>query len=210
MAAENWQGIVLVGGASRRMGRPKALISREGTSQAVYLATLLEATLASPTWFVGDLTGLPLASCLPDREPGAGPLSALLGAYDAMPDANLVVIACDMFRFNQAALDWLLQWCHCEASAVWPRLPGRPFGEPLAALYRQQARPVLQAAWQSGERAINRALDQTLRVDPLLPLCLVPAFSGANTPEELHALNAAVDPSEATSNNLLRVQVTDP
>lgn len=200
MAAETWQGIVLVGGASRRMGRPKALIEREGTSQAAYLAALLEATLACPIKFVGDLPGLMPAHCIPDREPGAGPLSALLGAFDAMPSANLVVIACDLFRFDQAALDWLLQWRRCEQVAVWPRLPGRPFGEPLAALYRPSARPLLEAAWQRGERALNRALDQSLRAEPTLPLALVPAFCGANTPEELRALDAKTDPAHTDPN----------
>lgn len=191
MTAETWQGIVLVGGASRRMGQAKALIARDGISQAAYLAALLEAALNRPAWFVGALPGLPPDRFISDREPGAGPLSALLGAFDAAADANLIVLACDLFRFDRPALDWLLQWRAHTAPSVWPRLPQRPFGEPLAALYRTAAKPTLDASWRQGCRALHQALPAALRFEPELPDHLVLAYRGANTPDELHALYSA-------------------
>ncbi len=191
MTAETWQGIVLVGGASRRMGRPKALIAREGDSQAAFLAALLETALGRPAWFVGELDGLPTGRRVPDREPGAGPLSALLGAFDAAVDTHLVVLACDLFSFDRAALDWLLRWRSGDWPAVWPRLAQRPFGEPLAALYRATARPLLEASWNQGTRALRQAVPAALRCEPELPAQLISAFCGANTPEELQALGIA-------------------
>jgi molybdenum cofactor guanylyltransferase len=77
-------GAVLCGGASRRMGRDKALIALEGRALAVRVAEAVAAAGASGVVAVGgDLEGLRAAglAAVPDRDgPGAGPLAGILTA----------------------------------------------------------------------------------------------------------------------------------
>ena len=77
-------GAVLCGGASRRMGRDKALIALEGRALAVRVAEAVAAAGASGVVAVGgDLERLRAAglAAVPDRDgPGAGPLAGILTA----------------------------------------------------------------------------------------------------------------------------------
>lgn len=186
MAGCEWQGVILVGGKSRRMGRDKALILRGGVPQYLHLAGLVQQVLGRPAWISGRLAN---QDCglrrVADREPGAGPLSALLGVYDAEARLNLLVLACDLFAMEVEALRWLLDQASSEKLAVWPRLPGRNFGEPLASLYRQEARRTLEESWFAGNRSLWRCLAPENRFEPEPPMELVRAFRGANTAEDL-------------------------
>lgn len=82
--APAFAGAVLCGGASRRMGRDKALISLEGRALAVRVAEAVAAAGASGVVAVGgDLDGLRAAglAAVPDRDgPGAGPLAGIVTA----------------------------------------------------------------------------------------------------------------------------------
>lgn len=181
----HWQGVVLVGGASRRMGRPKAGITRDGRTQGACLVSTLTQELKRPAWISGEGIAGVEAHRVADREAGAGPLSAILGLFDEQVQ-DYVVLASDLFAFDTAALTWLLEMGEQLAQpALWPLLPGRKFGEPLAALYRRDALPYLSASWHEGNRSMKRALPSEAVWMPEVPASLVQNFRGANTPQQL-------------------------
>ena len=75
-------GAVLVGGASRRMGRPKALIEVDGAPMVVRVATALGAAGCTPVRLIGATrcrrtSGITLVE---DRWPGEGPLGGVITA----------------------------------------------------------------------------------------------------------------------------------
>ena len=74
-------GAVVCGGASRRMGRDKALVAVDGVAMAERVARALEAAGCADVRFVGgDAPALAALGrpVLPDAYPGAGPLGAVI------------------------------------------------------------------------------------------------------------------------------------
>ena len=180
--------VLLIGGASRRMGHPKSLLERDGIPVGLYLCRLLEAVTGRVPVLSGQGSIGPETDRyqrINDREPGAGPLSALLGLYDHLPDCDFLVLATDMPAMDSDALAWLIDQAESTTRpAIWPRFSQRPFGEPLAACYRMAAGPLLQDAWSRGVRSLKRSLREEQRSEPVIPASLERAFANVNTPEQ--------------------------
>lgn len=105
-------GAVLTGGASRRMGRTKALIEIDGVPMAGQVAAALrDVGCSSVVAYGGDPVeleplGLPV---LPDQYPGSGPLGGVLGVLELFASAEVgrggvFVVVCDSQRWP--ALTW--------------------------------------------------------------------------------------------------------
>lgn len=98
------EGILLTGGASRRMGRDKASIDLGGETMAERAARVLlevcdRVTVLGPQAVLG-------LSCIPDRETHGGPLAAMA---DFEPEGRLVlVLACDMPKMDAAVFRTLI------------------------------------------------------------------------------------------------------
>jgi molybdopterin-guanine dinucleotide biosynthesis protein A len=134
-------GLLLTGGASRRMGQDKSALF--SASLAARLAAVTDAAFE-----VGPgRTSLP---CIAD--PGHGPLAALAAAAPSAPTAALV-LACDMPFVTEDLLRWL---AGCEGTAV-PIVDQRI--QPLCARYSaadvQRSIEVVEA----GGRAMRALLD---------------------------------------------------
>ena len=127
--------LVLAGGASRRMGLPKALLPFGGT-------TLIEHLIAN------------LAPAFAEILVSANaPL--LGGRYPLVRDLHPGAGACDMPLLKS---DLALTICAAAAGhdAAVPRLSGRP--EPAAAAYRRSAGPAITAALEAGRYRAADAL----------------------------------------------------
>lgn len=131
--------LVLAGGESRRMGRDKALLKRGGQTQLAYVYSLVDsfaerAFVSSRESQRGD----PERSRFPqivDRYAGIGPVAGILTAMEDYPDADWLVVACDLPNVDSTALEFLL----ANRSATQPftaftsSYDGLP--EPLCAVY---------------------------------------------------------------------------
>jgi molybdenum cofactor guanylyltransferase len=125
-------GILLTGGASRRMGRDKATIEVDGTILAVRSASLL-SRVTDLAVEVGDgVSGLASVREVPR---GSGPLAACAAGHAELlrrgldPAAPCLVIACDLPRLSQEVLEKLGQWPG--SGSVMPVIDG--FAQPLCA-----------------------------------------------------------------------------
>ncbi len=147
-------GLLLTGGASRRMGCDKARLLVDGHPLAERLAGLLTG-VATPVVEVGPgVTGLAAAR---EELPGSGPLAAVAAGWEALCGAGApraaLVLACDLPLVSEKALRLLAAWPG-DASVV-PVVDGRP--QPLCA------------RWSA--TALARARAQLARDPSLRPFC---------------------------------------
>lgn len=149
-------GAVLCGGASRRMGVDKATIPVDGVAMARRVADALVEARCSPVVAIGgdsvELSRLGLEH-VDDEFPGEGPLGGILTALSVGSPA--AVVACDLPNLRAATVEKLIAALgdHDAAIAHTDR------AEPLCAVWSDRAASVLRAQFQSGERAVHRALD---------------------------------------------------
>ncbi len=104
-------GLLLTGGASRRMGFDKASLVVGGTPLAVRLGGVL-AAVASPALEVGP--GRSSLEAVSEEPPGGGPLVALVAGAVALRSRGVagpvIVVACDMPHLTAQALAVLAAW----------------------------------------------------------------------------------------------------
>ena len=144
-------GILLVGGASRRFGSPKALARLGGETLAERAWATLGAACDEVVAVGKTADGLALPFPLVDdgateRVPLAGVIAGLRAAANDL----CVVLPVDCPLVDAALLHELADAC--------PGDVARPPGGPLPAAYRRSALPVLERALATGELSLWRAL----------------------------------------------------
>jgi molybdenum cofactor guanylyltransferase len=175
-------GAVLCGGASRRMGVDKATIEVDGVAMARRLADVLAAAGCSPVVAVGGdpsaLSRLGL-EVVDDGFPGEGPLGGILTALAV--GAPAAVVACDLPRLGSETMSALIAALGGHGAAI--ALSDR--AEPLCAVWAGSATAALRAQFDSGERAVHRAIGS-------LDVVWVPVagadLRNVNTPADLRSL----------------------
>ncbi len=175
-------GAVLVGGSSRRMGRDKALIQVGGVAMVNHIGGVLAAVGLEPVLAIGPslLTG-GLDHC-EDLYPGQGPLGGVLTALSSMIDraSAVCVVACDMPMLDTHSIIRLLDATRDVQADVVMAQTDRV--EPLCAIWNASSLPILQQAFDNGERAIHRVLPALSVIAVQLPGA---ALRNVNTPDDL-------------------------
>ena len=152
-------GVVLAGGASRRMGRDKALLVVEGESLARSAARRLAAVCPEVVLADAGRTLLPGLRSVPDG-PGRGPAAGILGAATACPGRPLLVLACDLPRVPVPLLADIAQGTRAD----WV-VPRRESGlEPLCSLYGPRALAALAARVERGLFAVHELAEEDLAI----------------------------------------------
>jgi molybdopterin-guanine dinucleotide biosynthesis protein A len=149
-------GLLLSGGASRRMGFDKASIRVDGQPAAVRTATLL-SSVADPVWEVG-----PSHCQLPhvrEDPSGSGPVGAVAAGWRALTAAGhrgpVLVLACDLPLMTTELLRWLAEVP--TGSTVIPVVDGR--AQPLCARWSAADLDRLVELFDSGYRAFKTMYD---------------------------------------------------
>lgn len=182
-------GAVLTGGASRRMGRTKALIEIDGVPMAARVAAALRAAgCDSVIGYGGDpdelaSLGLPVVA---DRYPGSGPLGGVLGVlelfetHERRPD-GVFIVACDLPAVTGNDLAGMV--------AVARDRPGLDVVvartssiEPTCAIWRRSGIEQIRRCFDDGERALHVVI---ARLESFAVEVDAAALRNINTPEEL-------------------------
>lgn len=144
-------GVVLAGGAGRRMGRTKGDLVVDGRPLAERAARTLAPVCASVLISVapGAVNPAPSWTAVEDALPGGrGPLAGLQAAFLATGSADLVVLACDYPAVTTEFLRALLARAPEDADLVFPTDPqGRD--HPLVGLWRRAALDEIEASLES-------------------------------------------------------------
>lgn len=144
-------GIVLAGGRSRRMGRPKALLPFGDTTllgrvvrRVAEVCPRVLVVVRDPAVLSGEddravlpagrHAGPPAGEVVVDRFPGLGPLSGLHAGLLATETPTAVCVACDLPLVKPALLRLLADLAAGHDAAV-PVVGGRP--QPVCAAYHR-------------------------------------------------------------------------
>jgi len=132
-------GLVLAGGESRRMGRDKALLPRDGTSQLAHITAVLEKVadrvfVSTRNEQQGEAERSRFAQIV-DRYSDIGPIAGILSAMDEYPEVDWLVVACDLPNIDVATLRYLLDNRSTEQPFTAFRSSNDGLPEPLCALY---------------------------------------------------------------------------
>ena len=180
-------GLVLAGGRSRRMGSDKALLRHGGKSQLEHAVELLEAV--TDAVFVStrrDQQEEPERArfaTIPDRYDNLGPVAGILSAMHAQPDADWLVVACDLPNLDRPTLEYLVEHADNKRpfTAFESSYDGLP--EPLCAIYRSGSEERLRNFVDEGIVCPRKML---IRSDTqLLAQPNASALDNVNTPEDL-------------------------
>ncbi|MFD0928012.1 molybdenum cofactor guanylyltransferase [Williamsia deligens] len=187
-------GIVLAGGASRRMGEDKAALDLGGQPMLTRIVTELRRR-CDPITVVATTDSAAYAAFaeqdglrwVTDEDPGTGPLGALAaGLTDAAAHDVPVAFVCatDMPLLRADLVDELLAGLGADDDAVIAVDAQRQ--HPLAAIYRSSCAARLTELVAGGERRLLAALDEMVvhRVSVTDPTWL----TNVNAPEDVHRL----------------------
>ncbi len=182
-------GLVLAGGRSSRMGRDKAtLVHPDGRTLLRRCCDLLiEAGCASVAVSLRQDQEIPggLEDCEIVRDPvGAslGPIAGMVSGMRLHPEADWLVLACDLPRLDVATLAHLIASRRDDESFLSYRSESDGLAEPLCALYTRSALPVLEQALADEMRCPRKVLirHQCRLLEPVTDR----ALENANTPED--------------------------
>jgi molybdopterin-guanine dinucleotide biosynthesis protein A len=180
-------GLVLAGGESRRMGRDKALLMRNGHSQLAHIVALLEAV--SERVFVStrqaqetDAERARFQQVI-DKYENIGPIAGILSALEEHPQADWLVVACDLPNIDEPTLRFLLEHRSGQQPFTAFRSSHDELPEPLCAVYADGSADILRGFIADGIVCPRKVL---LRSD----CCLLEqpdprALDNINTPDDL-------------------------
>ena len=183
-ATSSLAGVVLAGGASRRMGRDKATAIYDGRTMVETVVDVVSRccapvfVIAAPGQALPDLAGV---TVLRDEVRGVGPLLATARGLRAAADAGaqrVFVCAVDMPLLTTALIADLA--AHEGADVVLP-WDGRDHY--LAGVYRTGLADRVDALVSAGERSM-RSLVDTVNTQRIV-MSPTAALTNVNTPAEL-------------------------
>jgi molybdopterin-guanine dinucleotide biosynthesis protein A len=152
-------GLLLTGGASRRLGQDKGALVLAGTTEPLARRTArLLASVAQPAVEVGPgFSGLPAVR---EDPPGAGPLVAVAAGAHRLQALGwtgpAIVVATDLPRLTPGFLAWLAG--HPSPRSVIPVLGGIP--QTLCARYAAADLEMAVELAAAGTRAMRDLLDR--------------------------------------------------
>lgn len=180
--------LVLAGGDSRRMGRPKAWLEVGETCLLRYVVDRLAPAFSEV--MISFAEPEQLEEPVPyrivfDRKRSAGPLAGLEAGLDASRNEILFAVACDMpYVTQEVAQVAVAAVSGCDAAI--PRIDGRP--EPVCGAYRRSALPAIT-------RAVDAARLKTADIAGELEVTWLEGldpklFRSLNTPHDLERFHA--------------------
>ena len=186
--------LVLAGGASRRMGRPKAWLEVGETILLRWVADRLAPDFAEV--LVSFAEPEQLEQPVPyrvvfDRKLAAGPMAGIEAGLAAARLDPVFVIACDMPYVTRGVATLAVAAARTCDAAV-PRIGGRP--EPVCAAYRKSALPIITESLNAGNR---RAADVLASLDVTwLEDVSGEVVRSLNTPDDYLRFRTVVGPSD--------------
>ncbi len=162
MLLPQFDGIILAGGESRRMGTDKAFVTHRGRPLVdVALAALRDAQQVTVIGGDGGAFREHGVRWFPDDEPGQGPFHGVCAAMHHVEADLAVILPCDLVALEPSSVARLVNQLG-DADCAVPLINGRHHW--LPSVWRRSVAPQLQQVWATGERSVGGAIRQLRRV----------------------------------------------
>ncbi|CAM3993404.1 Molybdenum cofactor guanylyltransferase [Pseudomonas reidholzensis] len=153
--------LILAGGRGQRMGgRDKGLLAWQGEPLVAHVQRVVRPLSDDVVISCNrnqDAYGAFADQLVGDAETGfPGPLAGVIAGLGAARHAWVVVLACDAPRIDRALIEDLLALAVAHDSVAMVRQGG--YWQPMFSVLPQRVLPVLEQAWQAGERSLQKAL----------------------------------------------------
>jgi len=182
--------LVLAGGDSRRMGRPKPWIEVGETVLLRYVVERLAPAFSQVVVSFGEpeqMEQLVPYRVVFDRKRAAGPLAGLAAGLLAARHEVLFVVACDMPYVTSSVAEVAVAAARSCDAAI-PRHDG--LFEPVCGAYRKTALPTIVGALDAGNHVAHDVVES---MDVTWLEGLDPAqFESLNTPADLERFRVAL------------------
>ena len=192
-------GLILCGGKSTRMGSDKGMLIKDNTPWAILLYHLLDniglsVALSINKWQLQGYNPLfPPYQLITDDDSLeiGGPLKGLLSVHQRFPDADMLVIACDMPAMDEIVLTSLMNThqSNPEKEAIVFTNEGNP--EPLCAIYTSAGLKKVMALYNQlllPKHSLKYVLEQLNTLETPIPNEWKQYFTNFNSPEDLRSL----------------------
>lgn len=165
------KALILTGGKSQRMGMDKAFIDYHGQPQYRHLYDMLmnmqipvclSCSSEQEQKFVSGL------NTLIDVFPSSGPITGLYSAFQLDPDADWLILACDMPLINSASISNLIKQ-HGEYDITTYQSELKPFPEVVFTIYTPKVLPILETAVAEKQFSLQALLRQS-KVEKVTPI----------------------------------------
>jgi len=159
--AQSLFGLLLAGGESRRMGRPKANIPFEGSPMYERglrtLKGICERTFVSCRG--NSIAALREHDHVADIYPSNGPMTGILSALETYQGVSWMVIPVDMPRLTSEFLRRnLILNRHSGGNATVIRVGNKRAIQPLVAIYEPSSLPFMQDAFERKSYSVKEVL----------------------------------------------------
>lgn len=201
---EALKGLVLAGGKSTRMGVSKATINWHGKEQQYRLAELLglvceEVFISCREDQKTDIN--PDYKTLVDQYTNAGPLGAILTAFQKYPNCAWMIIACDLPLMDYHCLNYLKQQRDQTKIATVFESPEDGLPEPLIAIWEAASYEVLKIAYQKEDYSLRKILLE--HETKIIKAPNINALINVNTPDNAKSIAGILKKMLLLSSKLL-------
>jgi len=183
---------ILIGGASRRMGCPKALLPMPGGQTMLEHVVGIASGVLDRVVLLGSGVHLPdklrTWPRLPDAEPVRGPLSGLCSLLQFAVPGWAMLLSCDLPLLSSSVLHRLLAAASPDADVVAfaPDPAARNF-HPCCTLYHTRLAPVALVELRTGSASLHDLLIRSRFVALQPTRCEEEALTNVNTRVEFDA-----------------------
>ncbi len=195
------EGFILVGGASSRMGRDKALLDLGGKLFIDRIAeTLAQVTASVRLVGAGQAHELSGLRNVPDVYPQWGALGGLYAALAACRTEWAAVVACDLPFVTGELFVRLASWSENFEAVIPVQQDGRQ--QPLCALYRttpctRLAQELIESGGRRPRDLLQKTKTRRVAMHELSDLCgSAHFFMNVNTPEDYLQARKAITSDE--------------
>jgi len=187
---QDFSGVILAGGQSRRMGFPKELLEYKDRRVIDIILDIFHLLFEEILIVTDDRNHLPefkKVNVIEDLIHGRGPLGGIYTALKSTSKNKAFFVACDMPLLRPDLIEKLLKTSTEYFDCIVPYTPRGV--EPLHAIYSNRTLPIIEDLLGRGDFSVRQLLEKCkckfIKVDKSESL----SFFNVNTPGDLERLN---------------------